>query len=373
MDARPIRVAPTPAEVVYSWFSAVVGLASIALAALVLFGSPRRRANVALVLVLIVTGLNALFYFAVWSPSLPVAWLVPASQAVVDATAISQPVAYVLFFTAALATPLVRPFQVRWVRAVLWLLFGCTVGLGLLAWAKVSSPEILTVLENGLYYGSLLYSSLASLDAWRRTRPGTPKRRRAALYLQSFLVMDVAQLIFTVTSLMFDANTPEPNEFINNIVGNLIFLVSLALLTRALLREQLFDFDLKVKFAIKSSTLGGIFLAVFFIVAQLVQAFFSQNGINWAFGGVAAGLLLFALRPLERLASRVADKAMPKTQNDTAYVQDRKQDVYRAAFESANEDGRMTDKERRTLDILADSLGLTVRETHAIERAAAAT
>jgi hypothetical protein len=73
------------------------------------------------------------------------------------------------------------------------------------------------------------------------------------------------------------------------------------------------------------------------------------------------------LRPLDRLATRVADSAMPAVQESEEYKLVRKQAVYRAAVESVLEDGEVTHKERRVLATLADELGLSAREALDLE------
>ena len=64
---------------------------------------------------------------------------------------------------------------------------------------------------------------------------------------------------------------------------------------------------------------------------------------------------------------------MPRVQDTPEYRTVRKRAVYRAAVESAMQDGAVTEKERDVLATLADQLGLGAGEARAIEREARAT
>lgn len=149
------------------------------------------------------------------------------------------------------------------------------------------------------------------------------------------------------------------------------FAVGAILLAYGILRHQLFDIDLKIKWTIKRSTLVALFVAFFFVVSELAAVFFADR-IGTVLGILAAGVLLFAIAPLQRLADRVSDAAMPRVKDTQEYRTVRKREVYRAALESAIEDGDITDKERSMLATLADQLQLTSAEALRLERQVAA-
>lgn len=197
---------------------------------------------------------------------------------------------------------------------------------------------------------------------------GTPARRRAGFFLVAFGIQDTL-LVITPTAA---ALTP-PDSWVwlaANLVGfPFAFTVAPLLVGYGIVRYQLFDIDVRIKLGVKRTTLAGAFLAVVFVVAQLVQAF---AGLMFGAiaGAVAAGLLLVAIHPLQRMAERVSDAAMPHVSDTAEYRTVRKREVYLAAVESAMDDGEITDKERNVLATLADQLGLGVKETVEIERAA---
>lgn len=144
-------------------------------------------------------------------------------------------------------------------------------------------------------------------------------------------------------------------------------IVGVAILAYAILRQQLFDLDVRVKVSLRRGTVAGAFLAVFLVVEQLVQGLTSATFGIWA-GGIAAGLLLLLLHPLQRLSHRVADKAMPHVrEREPQYLLDRKHEIYRDAYAAVWVDGVVTRSEMRFLFRLRDSLGLSPQACAAIE------
>lgn len=151
-----------------------------------------------------------------------------------------------------------------------------------------------------------------------------------------------------------------PALFANlRLTGLLVGLWKLAiplLVSYALVRGQLPDIDLRVKWTIRQSTMAAILVAVFFVSAQLAQNFFSTE-YGWAWGGAAAGLMLFAIAPLQRVAERVANAAMPGVQDSDQWRSHRKAEVYRTAIRYALADRRLERHEELHLAELATELG----------------
>lgn len=144
--------------------------------------------------------------------------------------------------------------------------------------------------------------------------------------------------------------------------------IGVAVLAYAILRHQMFDVDVKLKWTLRRGTVAAVFLAVFFVVAQLAQNFLSDQ-YGWALGGAGAGLLLFLLAPIQRAAERLSDKAMPGVQEkDPAYVRAKKRETYRSAYAAAWSDGTMTQKDMRMLQQVREALGLPDKDVLAVER-----
>lgn len=137
------------------------------------------------------------------------------------------------------------------------------------------------------------------------------------------------------------------------------------LVAYALVRHRMFDIDLKIKWSIKSGTIAGAFVAVFLVVAQLAQNFFGQV-YGWALGGVTAGLLLFVLAPIQRVAERIANAAMPGVQDSESWRSNRKADAYRFAVRMALADGVLTREEERGLAVLASELRIDAAQALAL-------
>ncbi len=149
--------------------------------------------------------------------------------------------------------------------------------------------------------------------------------------------------------------------------------ISFGLLTGyALARTKLFDLDLRLKWTLSRGTVAAIFLAVFFVVAQVAGEFLS-NTYGYLAGGAAAGILVFAFNPLQRAAERIADRAMPQAQATPEYFHTRKLEVYRAALEGALTDGEITPKERDILIRLQLELGIANADARTLESELTAT
>jgi hypothetical protein len=156
----------------------------------------------------------------------------------------------------------------------------------------------------------------------------------------------------------------EPDlSFICYILGT---LVAVPLIAYGILRTQLFDIDLRIRWTIRQSTVASVFIAVMFIVSEGASQFLSDE-LGKVTGLLAAGVLMFFLAPLQRFAERVANSAMPNTKNTAEYAAFRKMQVYETAFAEAFHEEGISDRERALLVRLRDSLGITEADAEAIE------
>ncbi|HEX9816624.1 MAG TPA: hypothetical protein VGB18_06565, partial [Candidatus Thermoplasmatota archaeon] len=155
-----------------------------------------------------------------------------------------------------------------------------------------------------------------------------------------------------------------------NKVGILGFsrFVGVAVLAYAIVRQQLFDIDLKLKWTVNRGSVAAAFVSVFFVVEQIVQNW-AGDALGVAAGAVATGLLVFAMHPLQRLARRFADAAMPHVrENDPTYTLESKRETYRQALAIAWSDSVLTAKEMLMLSRLREALQLSDREIVALEK-----
>ncbi|MBW3582606.1 MAG: TerB family tellurite resistance protein [Euryarchaeota archaeon] len=129
------------------------------------------------------------------------------------------------------------------------------------------------------------------------------------------------------------------------------------LLAYALLKRQVFDVEVRLRFAISRSTVAAVFIAVFFVASEAAQEFFGDTLGSTYVGIAAAGALVFAIAPLQRAADRLAAKAVPVAEPSSLA-----RDTYRHAVRVAFADGTMSRDEERALARLQQGLGLGPEE-----------
>jgi hypothetical protein len=340
------------------------------LAAIVLFAAPGRPANRRLALVLFLEGATGWTGggLVFMTDSVATAYV---AQATAHAAFSAMVFAY-LAFLATLASPLTKPLRGRAVTATL--LVGALVSVAFIVTRTeffiagigpdhfpVNGPLAVPV----LFLPSLLvfaFGLVAAITMWRQAARGTLTRRQGATYALAFGIRDAAWMFFLLDIFVLQLGLFQPHVF------NAVLVVFQLILSYGMLKHQLFDIDLKIKWTIRRGTLVGTFVGVFVVVAAVVEQWLQQYGV--LLGGVAVGLMLLALRPLERAADRLANAAMPHVRDDAEYRTVRKREVYRATVEGALTDGAVSDRERDMLVRLQDQLGLSGTEARAIERAA---
>lgn len=270
---------------------------------------------------------------------------------------------YPPFLAIALRTPLTRPFANGRVQIAL---AGVSIALVFLV--------MLTPLQIG---GTLLYVALslvfgfalvASIQAWRAASGAA--RIKARVFVLAFGFRDVCWGILyglAVWELWTGTYTfvSEPVQ-LRYFIYMLGTLIAVPLIAYGILRNQLFDIDLRIRWTIKQSTLAAAILAIIFFISEAASQFLSAELGN-VLGLLAAAVVMFFLAPLQRFAERVATVAMPNTQNTPEYLAHRKMQVYEAAVMEAQQDGGISQKERLLLIRLRDSLGITEVDAKAIE------
>lgn len=341
------------------------------LAALLVAAGPRRLANVALASTFFLIG-NALGLSRI-AAIVPDVFL--AYNMVLWAQVANNliPIAYLLFIGAALETPVARPFRSRAGRALLALaavalalhpLLAPTDYIFSMTWTGSSWVSVRATTWGDLLNAvTLLVTLTAAITAWRLAPRGSVRRERSARYALAFGAQDTLVGVLFVTLLLSPASRPWTMD-----VGVAIAsATTMPLIAYVLLRYHLFDVELRIKAGLRRSTVAAVFVASFFVVAAIAEQWLQQRG-GILLGGIAVGLLVFALRPIERAAERLANTAMPAVQATPEYLAFRKLDVYRAAVESAHETGGITDKERLSLDGLRGKLGIAPGDAAAVER-----
>ncbi len=272
---------------------------------------------------------------------------------------------YPPFLAVALQTKLTRPFAGKRVRVGLGV-----VSVALFFAAMLSPPEI----GSALLFATLTllfgYALVASIHAWLVAAPGIA-RTRAGIFALAFGLRDVCWgVIYTYGMTQIAAGTyldetVVPPAYFNIVYAGGTFL-AIPLIAYGILRTQLFDIDLRIRWTIKQSTLATIFVTLIFLISEGADRFLSAELGNFA-GLLAAAVVVFFLAPLQRFAEGVASVAMPNTQNTPEYTAHRKMQVYEAAVGEAVPDGIISDRERALLNSLRDSLGISTVDAEALE------
>lgn len=199
-------------------------------------------------------------------------------------------------------------------------------------------------------------------------RSDEPSRRRQAFGLASLAVV----VLGASAILAWRTPPPEPGEWSNSWQGLLDASAGVGIAVfcgYALLKHRLFDIEVKLRWTISRGTVAAVFVGVFFVVSQMAQNFL-EDSMGWALGGIIAGLMLFAIAPIQRIADHVADVAMPRVrQREAAMPAAKRADFYRLALEMALSDRVITRAEERHLAALAEQLGLSHTEALALREA----
>jgi hypothetical protein len=300
-------------------------------------------------------------------------------QAVGVTAIIVVPILY-FFFLATLDTPLSRPFRSPVVQgalllaaAVLETYWFTNTGLFIGGFNREtpiahfeSRSGPLSFTYNLLSLGVTIFALVVAVWAFRSARTEAV-RRRAKAFAIAFGIRDMLRILAIISVLAFPSTTGGVGDLRFILFVPMLTLVYVPLLAYGILRTQLFDVDLKIRWTVKQSTVAAFFIAAFFLVSEAAQTFFQQSGFGPYLGILAAAMLVFAIAPIQRVAEGVAKAAMPSVSNTPTYVAYKKLEVYRAALEGAAEDGEVTSKEHAVLARLREKLGISTEDAAALE------
>ena len=272
---------------------------------------------------------------------------------------------YPPFLGMALRTPLTRSFNNRKVR------MGLFIVATLLFFAVLSTP-----LEYGAATLYLLltllfvYALAAAIHTWYISTGSA--RSRARSFTMAFGLRDICWgyayggAILMIWSGQYKVVEPDASglPYVFYALGSLL---AVPLIAYGILRTQLFDIDLRIRWTIKQSTIAAAFVAIMFLVSEAAEQFLSAE-LGTLAGLLVATLIVFFLAPLQHFAERVANATMPNTRETPEYVAFRKMQVYEAALAEARQEGGISNKERALLVRLRDSLGISKTDAEAIER-----
>jgi len=272
---------------------------------------------------------------------------------------------YPPFLALALNTKLTRPFLNKRVR------IGLAISAIVIAVVFIfSPPKIGETLLYSVMTLVFIYALVASIHAWRIAKRGIA-RERAGIFALAFGLRDLGWSLSYAIFAWLVWTQPEWTgmtdiAWLGKFVYALGTLLAVPLIAYGVLRTQLFDIDLRIRWTIKQSTVAGVFVAVMFVISEGASQFLSDE-LGSVVGLLAAGVLMFFLTPLQTFAERVATAAMPNTKNTPEYKAFRKMQVYEAAVSEAQAEGGVSNKERALLVHLRNSLGISESDAEAIE------
>lgn len=137
-------------------------------------------------------------------------------------------------------------------------------------------------------------------------------------------------------------------------IYGIVRTAGILLLAYGIFRYDMLGVDVRVRWTIKSTTLGAIFVAVFFVASELAQKILSEQA-GPVVGILAAGALVFGLAPLQRFADSVALRAVPFAGSSTASGEE----LFRITLGRFLSDQRVSLEEERALAQLATRLGIS--------------
>ncbi len=252
---------------------------------------------------------------------------------------------YPPFLAAALNTRWTRPFADRRVR--IGVASGAAVLYAALLWPLAKSMRTsapldfrLLSLPTGVLYVALVvlfaFAFATSLRVWY-TSTGAA-RKRARIFAVAFGIRDACWGFIYATQVWAlsrgdyaDVFTTIPPWFIVYTLGTFL---AVPLIAYGILRTQLFDIDLRIRWTIKQSTLAAAVIAIVYVLSEGASRLLSNELGNIA-GLLAAAVVVFFLAPLQRFAEHVSRAAMPNTNDTPEYAVFRKLQVYEAAVGDA--------------------------------------
>ncbi len=138
----------------------------------------------------------------------------------------------------------------------------------------------------------------------------------------------------------------------------IVRLAGVVIIAYAIVRHQLLDIDVKVRWTLSKSTIAAAFIAVFFIASEAAQQFFGETLGSAYVGIAAAGALVFAIAPLQRIAEGLVNRALPVAEAPQPTLDERKAKLYIRLARRLRADGEISREDERNLAHLAQELGI---------------
>jgi hypothetical protein len=206
---------------------------------------------------------------------------------------------------------------------------------------------------------------VAMIAYWRSSPSGTSMRRQSRIFAVAFGIHDAGMLL-AVGILLTGGSSSGLGWAIAYYGLPIVKLVLLTFVTYGILRAQLFDIDLKVKWTVGRGTALTLLTGAFFVITETVEFFLPGEGLVANLAG--AGIVALLARPAWRLGAKFANIVLPGIVETEEFRHRRRIDVYRSSLEAVAADGVITERERRILDTMRAKLGLSADLVARIER-----
>jgi hypothetical protein len=262
--------------------------------------------------------------------------------------------------------PLVAPLRRPLARALLWIVGG---GLTLAVFLQDVFEYEYTIidLDAYLYFIGLvsLYALTAAIVAFLEAPKESFARRRAQAFVVAFSVHDLLWFSILSGGQLATILEWQPGFFLMGFLPTASILF-VGLLVVSLVRFQLFENDVALRLGVARGTVGVLFLGAVFIAISIADRYLEER-FNWIAGGLAAGMMLLALHPLQRLAERFSNVAVPDARHVKDLRHDERRELYVEQMRIAWEDGSLSVKERRILESARQRLGISGEEAARLE------
>jgi hypothetical protein len=196
-------------------------------------------------------------------------------------------------------------------------------------------------------------------------------RQRALLFVVAFGIRDLFGAAFVIYFIVLGGYFLPGGDVLFILTVPIVDLLFYCLLTYGILKSQLFDIDLRLKTVLRRSMIALPFAAAFFVVTETVERFLLLPFDSFWLGLLAAGSFVLLIHPIQARATAIADRLLPAVDASPDYLEGRKDEVYRNAFETFLEDGVIAARERKVLDRLRADLKIDLARAIAIETAVA--
>lgn len=219
----------------------------------------------------------------------------------------------------------------------------------------------------GYSLGLMFFAGLVlALIAWRSACCDL-NRQQGAWFAAAFGVRDIVWGVTYLALATVGAANLGPLQYAMTMQAYAgAILVYVPLLVYAILKTRLLDLDLRVKLTLQRGTVVAAFVAVFFLVSETAASILA-DWLGNVLGLLAATVLVFFVAPLQEVAERIADRAMPRVRETPEYLAFKKLQLYSAAIESVLADREVTERERAMLDKMRTTLGIDHGDARRLE------